>query len=215
MANPTSTVSEYWDRYASGVTAEADLNTAFGWTQWEGHGPGRELLGDAGSALELGCGRGVEVAALARDGVSAEGIDLSPVQVQRARERWGPLGARFYQGDVVEFLGAAEQRWDAIYSVWGALWFTDPRVLLSLVHDRLAAGGRLVFSHAEPVPGSPGPQGMYGGGFRGRRVWLHRWAYEPQVWEELLRGVGFEHACVWVESAPEEGHVGTLIGVAH
>lgn len=77
MANQTSTVPEYWDRHAGGVTAESDLDAAFGWTQWDGHGPGRELLGDAGSALELGCGRGVEVAALAREGVKAEG-SMSP-----------------------------------------------------------------------------------------------------------------------------------------
>lgn len=77
MANPTSSITEYWDRYARGITAEADLDTAFGWTQWEGHhGPGRELLGVPKSALDLGCGRGVEVAALARAGVKAEGIDL-------------------------------------------------------------------------------------------------------------------------------------------
>ncbi|MFE1101972.1 class I SAM-dependent methyltransferase [Nocardiopsis alba] len=215
MVNQTSTVSEYWDRYAGGVTAEADLGGAFGWTQWDGHGPGRELLGDAGSALELGCGRGVEVAALARGGVKAEGIDVSPVQVEQARARWEPLGALFHQGDVIEFLGATEQRWDAIYSVWGAVWFTDPHVLLPLVHDRLAPGGRLVFSHAEPVPGSSGPQGMYGGGFRGRRVWLYQWAAAPQEWEELLCSAGFDRPRVWVEAAPEADHVGTLIGVAH
>ncbi|MFE1394739.1 class I SAM-dependent methyltransferase [Nocardiopsis alba] len=215
MADQTSTVSEYWDRYAGGVTAEADLGGAFGWTQWDGHGPGRELLGDAGSALELGCGRGVEVAALARGGVKAEGIDVSPVQVEQARARWEPLGALFHQGDVIEFLGATEQRWDAIYSVWGAVWFTDPHVLLPLVHDRLAPGGRLVFSHAEPVPGSSGPQGMYGGGFQGRRVWLYQWAAAPQEWEELLCSAGFDRPRVWVEAAPEADHVGTLIGVAH
>lgn len=71
-----------------------------------------------------------------------------------------------------------------------------------------------MFSHAEPVPGSAGPQGMYGGGFRGRRVWLHRWAAQPEEWERLLRSAGFGQARVWVEPAPEEDHVGTLIGVA-
>ncbi|WP_150241769.1 class I SAM-dependent methyltransferase [Nocardiopsis quinghaiensis] len=215
MANPTSTVPEYWDRYASGVTADTALDTAFGWTQWDDHGPGRELLESPATALELGCGRGVEVAALVRDGVKAEGIDISPVQVQQARERWEPLGALFHQGDVCDFLASTEQQWEAIYSVWGAVWFTDPGVLLPMVHDRLMPGGRLVFAHAEPVPGAHGPQGMYGGGFRGRRVWLHQWAAQPQEWEELLRTAGFEHAQMWVEPAPEADHVGTLIGVAH
>ncbi|WP_017608658.1 class I SAM-dependent methyltransferase [Nocardiopsis xinjiangensis] len=214
MANPTSTITEYWDRYAGGVTAEPDLDAAFGWTQWESHGPGRELLGEPATALELGCGRGIEVAALARAGVKAEGIDVSPLQVEQARERWEPLGAQFHQGDVLEFLRGTDQTWDAIYSVWGAVWFSDPRDLLPLVHERLTPSGRLVFSHAEPVPGSSGPQGMYGGGFRGRRVWLHQWAAQSHGWERLLREAGFTQVRVWVEPAPEADHVGTLMGVA-
>ncbi|HJE59723.1 MAG TPA: class I SAM-dependent methyltransferase [Nocardiopsis listeri] len=214
MANPTTNLLEYWDRYAKGVTAEADPNTAFGWTQWEGHGPGKELLGDPFSALELGCGRGIEVAALARDGVKAEGVDISPAQIAQACERWEVFGARFHQSNVLEFLQSSERSWDTIYSVWGAVWFTDPNALLPLVRDRLEPGGRLVFSHAEPVPGSSGPQGMYGGGFRGRRVWLHQWSATPEEWSRLLEAAGFERAQVWVEPAPESDHVGTLIGVA-
>lgn len=214
MPNPATDLSEYWDRYAKGVTAEPDPNTAFGWTQWEGHGPGRELLGNPSSALELGCGRGVEVAALARDGVKAEGVDISPAQIAQACERWEGFGARFHQSEVLEFLQESEGSWDTIYSVWGAVWFTEPNALLPLVRDRLEPGGRLVFAHAPAVTGAYGVQGMYANGFRGRAVWVHRWAYEPQVWEGLLRDVGFEHARVWVEPAPEADHVGTLIGVA-
>lgn len=215
MANPTSTVPEYWDRYAQGVAVEADLDAAFGWTQWDDHGPASELLGDPSTALELGCGRGVEVAALAHRGVKAEGIDISPVQVEQARELWAPLGACFHQGDAIEFLREVDRSWEAIYSVWGAVWFTDPNVLLPLVHGRLTPGGRLVFSHAEPIPGSSGPQGMYGGGFRGRRVWLHQWAAHPAEWEHLLRTAGFVDSRVWVEPAPDPEMVGTLVGVAH
>ncbi|MDS1271615.1 class I SAM-dependent methyltransferase [Lipingzhangella sp. LS1_29] len=214
MANPTSTVTEYWDRYASGVTAESDLDAAFGWTQWEHHGPGRELLGEPETALELGCGRGIAVAALSRAGVKAEGIDVSPIQVEQARNQWEPLGAQFHQGEAMEFLRGTGQVWDAIYSVWAAVWFCDPHELLPLVHDRIRPGGRLVFSHAEPVPGTSGPQGMYGAGFRGRRVWLHQWAATPDEWEQLLHSAGFAHAHVWVEPAPQTDHVGTLIGTA-
>lgn len=45
-------------------------------------------------------------------------------------------------------------------------------------------------------------------------MWVHRWAYEPHVREEMLFTAGFAEARVWVEPAPEEDHVGTLIGVA-
>lgn len=47
---------------------------------------------------------------------------------------------------MVEFLRASEQRWDTIYSVWGAAWFSNPNVLLPLVRGRLEPGG-------PPAPG--------------------------------------------------------------
>lgn len=206
---------DYWNHYASGVTddtPEEAIKNAFGWTQYEGHGPGDELLGDPLTALELGSGRGNAVAALATKGIEATGIDISPAQVQDARARWGQLpGARFVAGDVLEFLQGSDQQWEAIYSIWGALWFTDPEQLLPLVRDRLAPGGRLVFSHAPAVPGSYGIQGMYGNGFNGRQVWIYRWAYEPETWASLLRQHGFTQVQARIEPAPEPDHVGTLI----
>ncbi|RKN08400.1 class I SAM-dependent methyltransferase [Streptomyces radicis] len=54
-----------------------------------------ELLGDPRSALEIGCGTGWAVAHLARQGVVATGVDLSPVMVKNVTERWGATGAEF------------------------------------------------------------------------------------------------------------------------
>ncbi|WP_415840884.1 class I SAM-dependent methyltransferase, partial [Nocardiopsis rhodophaea] len=173
MSNPlrpaeTTSPAGYWDRYGTGQaeseSPEEALKNAFGWCQHEGHGPGDELLGEASTTLELGFGRGNAVAALATKGISATGVDVSSVQCERAVQRWGHLpGAEFVQGDVVDYLADAhERRWEAIYSIWGAVWFTDPARLLPLVWEHLEPGGRLVFSHAPAVPGSYGPQGMYG-----------------------------------------------------
>lgn len=205
----------YWDHYADGVTdetAEEAIKNAFGWTQYEGHGPGDELLGDPISTLELGCGRGNAVAALALKGIDATGVDVSPAQCQDAHRRWGQLpGARYVQGDVVEFLADTDEQWDAVYSMWGALWFTDPQLLLPLVHDRLSPGGKLVFSQAPAVPGSYGIQGMYGNGFKGRQVWVYRWAYEPATWVDLLYQHGFVEIHARIKPALKPGYVGTLI----
>lgn len=207
----------YWDQYSSRKAAsapneEAALRHAFGWTQYEDHGPGVELLGAPLCTLELGSGSGHAVAALALNGIRATGIDLSRTQCETARERWGKIADAHYEhGDVTEYLAAVEHRWEAIYSIWGALWFTDPEELLPLVRDRLTSGGRLVFSHAPPVPGSYGIQGMYGDGFTGRQVWIYRWAYEPATWADLLKHHGFTDVHARVLPAPLADHVGTLI----
>jgi SAM-dependent methyltransferase len=207
--------TDYWDHYAGGVaveTPEEALKNAFGWTQYDGHGPGDELLGEPLTALELGCGRGNAVAALAAKGIDATGIDISPAQLIDVHNRWGHLpNAHYVAGDVLDFLNEADQQWDAIYSIWGALWFTDPEALLPLVRDRLAPGGKLVFSHAPAVPGSYGIQGMYGNGFKGRQVWIYRWAYEPDTWADLLRQHGFVDVNGRIEAAPEPNNVGTLV----
>ncbi|WP_435110658.1 class I SAM-dependent methyltransferase [Nocardiopsis synnemataformans] len=211
-------LTTYWDRYASQLPTpnrEDALKDALRWCQYDDHGPGPELLGEPVSALELGCGRGDAVAALAATGVEATGVDLSGEHIQAANQWWGDVpGVRFVQEDVVDYLSRSEQRWDVAYSMWGAVWFTDPEALLPLVRQRLNPGGRLVFAHAPAVTGAYGVQGMYANGFRGRQVWVHRWAYEPGAWEEILTGHGFSRVRVWEEPAPEADHVGTLIGVA-
>ena len=211
-------LTTYWDRYAGQLPTparEEALKEALRWCQYEDHGPGPELLGEPESALELGCGRGDAVAALAEAGVEATGVDLSGEHIRAALQWWGEVpGARFVQEDVLAFLFAAGRCWDVAYSIWGAAWFTDPEALLPLVRNKLNPGGRLVFAHAPAVTGAYGVQGMYANGFRGRAVWVHRWAYEPHVWEEMLHRAGFGQARVWVEPAPEADHVGTLIGVA-
>lgn len=219
-AAQTTSVAGYWDRYGTGQadtesSAEAVKN-AFGWCQYEGHGPGDELLGEPLTALELGFGRGNAVAALASKGIDAAGVDVSAVQRDRAAERWGHLpNVEFVCSDVVEFLSSAGgRRWDAVYSIWGAVWFTDPERLLPLILDRLEPGGRLVFSHAPAVPGAYGAQGMYGAGFTGRPVWLYRWAYEPEHWADILTGHGFTDVDVRIRPAPAPEPLGTLIAVA-
>ncbi|WP_188196651.1 class I SAM-dependent methyltransferase [Nonomuraea sp. SYSU D8015] len=213
-------VTAYWDHYASrrpeAAAPEDALKNAFGWCQYDGHGPGDEILGEPATALELGSSRGHAVAALATKGIDVTGVDLSPVMVASARAQWGHLPkARYVEADALDFLAHAGRRWEAIYSIWGALWFTDPEQWMPLVRKCLTPGGRLVFSWAPPVPGSYGVQGMYGSGFAGPATWIYRWAYEPEVWERKLAASGFGGVRARVEPAPEPGCVGTLIVEAH
>ncbi|MDO0932709.1 class I SAM-dependent methyltransferase [Streptomyces sp. DG2A-72] len=159
----------------------------------------------------FGCGTGRALAYLAEQGVTEHGVDLSPVMVKKTSEKWAATGAVFHQVEVLEYLAASSETYDAIYSIFGAVWFTDPSRLFPLVHSRLEPDGTFVFSHPTAIPGAYGPQGMYKGGFAGKAMYAYRYSYRPAVWERLLTRAGFATAKAEVIEAPKPGHIGTLI----
>ncbi|WP_411113452.1 class I SAM-dependent methyltransferase [Streptomyces sp. 029-5] len=205
---------ELWDTYARSQSVKdkvLDADPVFGWTQYAGHGPGPELLGSPGTALEIGCGTGRALAHLARRGVKTTGVDLSPVMVEQITERWGPGGSRFVCAEVTEHLRSDTESYDAVYSIFGAVWFTDPEELLPLIARRLNPGGVLVFSHPPAIPGTSGAQGMYKGGFAGKAMYTYRYSYTPAAWKARLLTAGFAEVDAQVLDAPAPGHIGTLI----
>lgn len=202
--------TELWDTFA-GSAFKDDAEPVFHWTQYAGHGPGPELLGDPGSVLEIGCGTGRALAHLAQRGVKATGVDLSPVMVKKTTERWGHLGVEFICAEILEHLRSDEQTYDAIYSIFGAVWFTDPAKLFPLIAERLNPGGVLAFSHPPAIPGAYGPQGMYKGGFAGKAMFTYRYSYTPRRWTSMLHRAGFHDVEARVLDAPEPGHIGTLL----
>ncbi|SDN00684.1 class I SAM-dependent methyltransferase [Actinacidiphila guanduensis] len=201
---------ELWDAYAASAL-KGDAEASFCWTQYAGHGPGVELLGEPRSVLEIGCGTGRALAYLARRGVAARGVDLSPVMVKATTAKWAGSGAEFVCSEVLEYLGEHEDTYDAVYSIFGAAWFTDPGRLFPLVRRRLTPGGVFVFSQPPAIPGAYGPQGMYKGGFAGKAMYTYRYSYRPAVWERLLTRAGFATACARILDAPHPGHIGTLL----
>ncbi|MFG2917903.1 class I SAM-dependent methyltransferase [Kitasatospora sp. NPDC048298] len=206
---------ELWNTYAAGIKDDVfDTGPVFRWTQYADHGPGAELLGSPASALEIGCGAGRAMAALADLGVKVTGVDLSPVMVEKVSERWGASGVRIRCAEVLDYLSGTDETWDAVYSIFGAVWFTDPLKLFPLIASRLNPGGILAFSQPPAIPGAYGPQGMYKGGFAGRALYAYRYSYTPRRWVGLLLRSGFESAEATVLDAPTEGHIGTLIVTA-
>ncbi|MFE5191614.1 class I SAM-dependent methyltransferase [Streptomyces sp. NPDC056628] len=202
--------TELWDTYAESAFKD-DAEPTFCWTQYAGHGPGPELLGDPASVLEIGCGTGRALAYLAGQGVMAHGVDLSPVMVKKTSERWADTGATFDCGEVLKWLADGSATYDAVYSIFGAAWFTDPSRLFPLVRERLNPGGVFVFSQPPAIPGAYGPQGMYKGGFAGKAMFTYRYSYKPAVWERHLLRAGFASVHAAVVDAPKPGHIGTLI----
>jgi SAM-dependent methyltransferase len=206
---------QLWDTYAESAFKD-DLEPMFRWTQYRDHpaAPGPELLGSPRTVLEVGCGTGRALAYLAQHGVQGTGVDLSPVMVERTTQRWAPLGLEFVRADALQYLDDTKRRFDAVYSIFGAAWFTAPELLFPLVAARLNPGGVFVFSQPPAIPGAYGPQGMYKGGFAGPAMYTYRYSYEPHAWAQFLTEAGFADVTVTVLDAPTPGHIGTLIGRA-
>jgi SAM-dependent methyltransferase len=210
-----------WDTYAHTKPHRRATNSRgetswFNWTQYADHGPGAELLaltpGDR--ALDLGCGSAGNTAHLATLGVHATGIDLSPAQLAKARERRPHVpGLHLHQADALTYLAAAPDPFDAIYSVFGAAWFTDPALLLPAAHASLRPGGVLAFSQRPPVEGCYGCQASYipRGPDEDPAV-VKRWDHEPEAWAQLLGEHGYIDVTASVIPAPAGARrTGTLL----
>lgn len=215
MPRESTSLPEYWDTYkphrGDGEQPAPEADT-FAWTQYDGHGPGTEFLGGPHTALELGSGEGKEAVCLARTGVTVTAVDFSAAQVARARRWWhGTPNLTFVQAEACDHLASHATTYDTIFSIWGAIWFTDPDDLIPLVARRLNPGGTLAFSQAEPIEGYYGPQPMYGNGLAGRKLTLLRWSYAPQWWADLLKRYGFTDVEAQILAAPNPEDVGTLM----
>jgi SAM-dependent methyltransferase len=102
-----------------------------------------------GPVLDVGCGPGRLVLALAAQGRPALGIDSSPAAVHEARDRGAPVLRRNVFDQV-----PAEGRWPAVLLWDGNIGIGgDPRRLLRRMRDLLAPGGAAV-CEVEP-PGQP------------------------------------------------------------
>ncbi|MFF5023772.1 class I SAM-dependent methyltransferase [Streptomyces collinus] len=210
-----------WDTYSQQRPERRRTNargetTWFNWTQYPDHGPGAELLEvpAGGRVLDLGCGKGGNAAHLASLGVRAVGVDVSPRQLAAAQERWGATpGLELHQAEAVSFLAQDRDGFDTVYSVYGAVWFTDPTRLLPAIRERLRPGGRLVFSQRPPVEGCYGCQASYiPRGADEDPLVVKRWDYEPDGWERVLKEYGFTDVTADVLAAPPgKRTTGTLI----
>jgi SAM-dependent methyltransferase len=192
LPRASQTVAQYWDTYKPNrgdTLATAPPVTSFEWTQHgPGHGPGADWLGSPRTALELGAAECKEAVHLVGRGVWVTALDFSAAQVERARTWWqNTPGLDIVHAEACDFLEATDTTYDAVYSVWGAVWFTDPERLFPLVRKRLNPGGVFAFSQAEPLEGFYGPEGMYGNGFNGPRLTVVRWSHSPEQWADLLK----------------------------
>ena len=110
--------------------------------------PGERVLdaatGDGNVALEA-----------ARRGARVSACDLSPAQLERARERPGADGVDWVTADV-EALGDADSSFDTVLSVYGATLAPRPRRTVRELLRVLRPGGLLVLA-------APGPRSLLAG----------------------------------------------------
>jgi SAM-dependent methyltransferase len=105
--------------------------------------PGREER-----ILDIGCGCGAsswELAALVGAGGAVVGVDLSRpmLEVARGRESGGPA-PDFREGDV-QAGDLSERAFDAAFSRFGVMFFSDPVAAFGNIRRAVKPGGRLAF----------------------------------------------------------------------
>ncbi|MFE5719132.1 class I SAM-dependent methyltransferase [Streptomyces erythrochromogenes] len=201
-------MSTSWDNFAFHNLPEGPLEP-FSWTPYAGHGPGLELLclNEGSTVLELGCGRGDRLVHCLEAGYRAVGVDVSAVAVSSAG-CWGRRDWRLHHGDATHYLRNTTEAFDAVVSVFGAHWFTDPAALLPRVRARLREGGMVALAHVPP--GDPDHSGPYADVPGGETVL--RWEGESVHWAEALEAAGFERPTVTsIEPPYRSGGVRTVV----
>ena len=112
------------------------------------------VLGDVAGLdiLELGCGAAQWSIGLARLGARPVGLDLSPTQLEQAREALERAGLDFplIEGSA-ESVPLDENSFDVVFCDHGAFNFADPRRLVPEAARLLRPGGLLAFSMPSPL----------------------------------------------------------------
>ncbi|MEV0487217.1 class I SAM-dependent methyltransferase [Streptomyces sp. NPDC050508] len=214
----TTTPSDLWHHYGR-TRAEHDraVPGTFHWNWSQDSGPGPEVLGGLSGLTvgDLGAGAARHAAHLTVHHRPAQvvAVDASPAQCEMALDLFDHLAPRLriVSSDAVSHLRATAGTYDVLYSVFGALDFTDPPELLSTVAAALRPGGRLVFSTlAHYLGGAPAQPDVVAVAVpaktpEGQASTLRRWVLQEHVWGKILGEAGFTGISVDVLPSTTEG----------
>lgn len=96
------------------------------------------------NALDLGCGTGLVGMRLARHVRSMTGVDLSAAMLEQAAQK--QCYDRLCRADIAEFLATSAERYELIVCMDTFIYIGRLDELIALIHARLDAGGRFLFS---------------------------------------------------------------------
>lgn len=203
--------ADIWERYAAKYKPRRPFNAAgastwLNWTQYPDHGPDESVLGELTGkrVLELGSGAGANLAHLATLGAICTGVDIAPSRAHAAQQTWGHLGdITFATADAVDFLATTTTTFDVVYSIFGAVWFTDPEILLPLLRNRMNDTGVIAFSHPPATLHEARPDQV-----------VRQWHLPPGRWTDLLTASGFANATAEIIDAPVAGQPATVLVTA-
>ncbi|WBB59781.1 class I SAM-dependent methyltransferase [Streptomyces sp. WMMC500] len=192
----------------------AGVDGTFHWDWYQRNGPGAEILGslDGIAVIEVGAGTGRQAAHLARSSTASEvtALDSSASMYERCRRSYGDVPRlRAVLAEAASHLAERPSAFDLVYSVFGALDFTDPRRLLPAVAASLRPGGMLVFStlghyrNGEAAERSVRSARLPTVLTDGTPVTLERWVLDLPLWERLLAQAGLD--VVDVETVHDAG----------
>jgi SAM-dependent methyltransferase len=149
---------EFWDRRAEAWERRADAMNSF----VDAYGtPALEALQVEGGqrVLDVGCGPGttaIELASRVAPDGEVIGVDISPAMVAAAERRAAAAGV-----SNVRFVAANAQTddlgkdFDAVFSRFGVMFFTDPEEAFSNIGRSLRPGGRLACAVWGPLTDNP------------------------------------------------------------
>ncbi|MBW1602408.1 class I SAM-dependent methyltransferase [Streptomyces sp. JJ66] len=213
-----TTTTDLWHHYGRTRTEhDRAVPETFHWSWSQDTGPGPELLGDlTGRCVgDLGAGAARHAAHLAtrHQPSRVDAIDASSAQHAMATDLYAHLAPRLRlaHADVVSYLRAAPETYDVLYSVFGAVDFTEPRDVLPAAAAALHPGGRLVFSSlAHYLNGAPAQSDVVHADVPaktpdGEATTMRRWVLQEQVWTKLLDEAGLTSITTEVLSATGAG----------
>ncbi len=130
--------------------------------------------------LDLGCGTGLVGEVLKPCARTLTGVDLSAGMLNKARAKM--LYSELRQSDLADFLGGTQKQYDLICCMDTFIYLGRLDSILSLIQQRLKAGGMLFFSTEKLIADSPENYRLNISG---------RYSHHPDYLTKLLSDSGF------------------------